>query len=577
MSIHTSSLSPDATTSGPTFADVLAMIPEMPVPQQARHNMASAIRGLCRVVDRTPRFVPLHAPSYRKLIGNAAPGAVGMSSSRWGNVRSDVNRAIRLSGLSVNVAPEQVPLTDDWKAVALMAQHPVKRSILRRFGRFCCSLQLTPEAVGDDVVARFYQHLDLNQLSKTPQRTIKDVIRFWNRFVAVDPFGRFRPLSTLGTSRNYTLSWDQLPEALLEDARAFKDRTLNPCYLTDVESHQPVQPATADQRHRMLRRLASAEILSGVDPCHLQSLADVVEPDRLKLGLQFFIGRNDGESNKQVFDMALLALTVARHWSRLPEAQIATIVRWVNKVRVHQEGMTEKNRERLRQFGDNGVIRALLTLPEQLIAKAERCPVNSRSALTVLKAVALALLTVAPLRLGNLRILDRQRHFRRAFSVDDPRHQLVIPAAEVKNKVDLEFPVPSRVMAMIERYLAVYQPLLTNGHASTLLFPGRSGQPKHDTALRRNITEVVYKELGLRVNPHLFRHLGALLFLKVHPGQYESVRQLLGHKNIQTTINFYAGFETDEAMHRFNQVIDGFREGPGSELLGRDGPAVTRK
>ncbi len=108
MSIHTSSLSPDATTSGPTFADLLAMIPEMPVPQQARHNMASAIRGLCRVVDRTPRLVPLHAPSYRKLIGNAAPGAVGMSSSRWGNVRSDVNRAIRLSGLSVNVAPGRV-------------------------------------------------------------------------------------------------------------------------------------------------------------------------------------------------------------------------------------------------------------------------------------------------------------------------------------------------------------------------------------------------------------------------------------------------------------------------------------
>lgn len=185
MSIHTSSLSPDATTSGPSFADVLALIPEMPVQQQVRHNLASAIRSVCRVVDRMPQFVPLHAPSYRKLIGNAAPGAVGMSSSRWRNVRSDVNRAIRLSGLSVNVAPEQVPLTDDWEAVALMGHHPTERSGLRRFGRFCCSLQLTPEAVDDDVVARFYEYLDLNQLSKTPERTIKDVIRIWNRFVAV--------------------------------------------------------------------------------------------------------------------------------------------------------------------------------------------------------------------------------------------------------------------------------------------------------------------------------------------------------------------------------------------------------
>jgi integrase len=179
----------------------------------------------------------------------------------------------------------------------------------------------------------------------------------------------------------------------------------------------------------------------------------------------------------------------------------------------------------------------------------------------VQKALAIALLTVAPLRLDNLRLLDRRRYFRRAFSVDDTRYQLTIPAAEVKNKVDLEFPIPPRIMAMIDLYLETYQPLLTNGHPSTLLFPGRSGQPKHGNALRRNITDVVYKELGLRMNPHLFRHLGALLFLKMNPGQYESVRQLLGHKNIQTTINFYAGFETDEAMHRYGDVINAFRDG----------------
>ena len=231
----------------------------------------------------------------------------------------------------------------------------------------------------------------------------------------------------------------------------------------------------------------------------------------------------------------------------------------------------------MRQFADDKVIRTFLTLPDRLIEKAFRLPVNARAALMVQKAVAIALLSAAPLRLENLRCLDRRQHFRRAFSVDDPRHQLVIPAAAVKNLVDLQFPIPTRIMNMIEFYFSTYQPLLTNGHTSTLLFPGRAGQPKHDTALRGNITEVVYKELGLRVHPHLFRHLGALLFLKVHPGQYESVRQLLGHKNIQTTINFYAGFETDEAMHRFNQVIDGFREGTGSELLGRDGPAVTGK
>ena len=577
MSTPTPSLSPDATTSGPTLADVLAMIPEMSVPHQARHNMASGIRSLCRVVDRTPQFVPLHTPSLRRLIGNAAPGAVGLSSSRWRNVRSDVNRAIRLSELSVDVGPEQVPLTAAWECIARLAPDATRRSILRRFGRFCCSLQLEPQRVEDGTVDRFYSYLDLNQLSKTPERTVRDLIRAWNCFVAQEREGPFANLARRSSQRCYTLTWDELPKPLAEAACDFRESSLKPAFFDGGDAPTPVRPATANQRDRMLRRLASAEILAGIDRSTLQSLADVVHPDRLQRGLEFFIDRNGGHPNKQVFDMALLALVIARHWAALPDEQVAVIERWVKKFRVPQDGMTEKNRERLRQFGDDGVIRALLTLPERLIAKAERRPVDSRSALMVQTSVALALLSEAPLRLDNLRILDRQRHFRRGFSVDLPHYQLVIPAAEVKNKVDLEFTVPSRVMAMIERYLAVYQPLLTNGQASTLLFPGRSGQPKHDTALRRNISESIYRELGLHVNPHLFRHLGALLFLKIHPGQYESVRQLLGHKNIQTTINFYAGFETDEAMLRFNQVIDGFREGTGSELSGRDMPAVKKR
>lgn len=208
------------------------------------------------------------------------------------------------------------------------------------------------------------------------------------------------------------------------------------------------------------------------------------------------------------------------------------------------------------------------------MAKVNRCPVNTRSALKVQTAVAIALLSVAPMRLGNLRHLDRQTHFRHAFSVDDRQFQLVIPAAEVKNKEDLEFPIPARVMELIETYMQVYQPLLTNGHPSSLLFPGRSGGPKHDTALRRNITDAIFKEVGLRMNPHLFRHVCALLFLKINPGQYESVRQLLGHKNIQTTIEFYASFEQNEAMGRYGQVIDIFRRPTGPESL-NNGEART--
>ena len=54
---------------------------------------------------------------------------------------------------------------------------------------------------------------------------------------------------------------------------------------------------------------------------------------------------------------------------------------------------------------------------------------------------------------------------------------------------------------------------------------------------------------------HQFRHAAAAIFLKEHPGQYEAVRQMLGHRNIQTTINFYVGLEMMQASEIFGGII----------------------
>jgi integrase len=50
------------------------------------------------------------------------------------------------------------------------------------------------------------------------------------------------------------------------------------------------------------------------------------------------------------------------------------------------------------------------------------------------------------------------------------------------------------------------------------------------------ITDRIEKECGLRTTAHQFRHAAAAIFLKDHPGEYETIRQLLGHRNIQTTM-----------------------------------------
>jgi len=552
---------PSLSTTEPTLANVLERIPDMPASAQARQNMASGLRAIERVLDRKLRHIPIHAPTYRKLIERASPGAVGLSASRWRNVKSDTNRAIRFSGLSVNDRGEPVPLTEDWeRLLESISTTRTDQHSLSRFARFCCRVQCSPNDVNADTVDRYLADLDLNQLAKDPEVTVRALNRAWNtNAVSLFP-DRLVALPSRTKEVSYGPTWEELPPELNEDAEAYKQASLKPDIFDPGDFRAPISQSTADNRHRMIRRLAAAEVLSGVDQAQLRSLADLVAPERLKSGLEFFIERNNGEPGVQVYEVAYLAYCVAGNWAKLPDDQISMIRRWMHKFRRPNTGMTEKNRERLRQFTSREVIQKILCLPENLLIKSRKRPVDVQSALMVQKAVAIAILTSAPIRVGSLGILDRAVHFRRAFSVDDRRHNLVIPAKDVKNNVDLEFPIPDRVMALIDLYMTTYQPKIASGHPSSLLFPGRSGQPKELSGLRREIPAIILKETGLHMNAHLFRHFAAYLFLKVNPGQYEAVRQLLGHKKIETTINFYTSFETDAAMQQFNRVIDNYRD-----------------
>lgn len=366
--------------------------------------------------------------------------------------------------------------------------------------------------------------------------------------------GDLARLTPIDRSRAYTLPWRDLPASLKQDTDAWHESCLRPDRF-DPDAPPPVRQSTIDQRDRMVRRLAAAVVKQGVRSEELDGLRALFTPRRVKKALTFFLERNSGEPSTQTHEMARLAVTIARHWLKLPEDEIWELKGWAKSLRRQQKGMSRKNEERLRQFREEKVLRALFTLPDKILRGESRKAADSRSALRVQSALAIAILSVAPMRIENLRSLDRDDHFLRAFSEKDPVLQIRIDSRDVKNEVDLAYPVPDDVGDLLERYMTRYQPLLANGHPSTLLFPGRSGTPKSANTLRRNICGMIRRELGLHVHPHLFRHLAAYLFLSRHPGHYEEVRRILHHKNIQTTIDSYAGLEAATSLKRYDDIV----------------------
>ena len=86
--------------------------------------------------------------------------------------------------------------------------------------------------------------------------------------------------------------------------------------------------------------------------------------------------------------------------------------------------------------------------------------------------------------------------------------------------------------------------------------------------LSEQTSDRLWKELGLEITPHQFRHAAAYLMLKADPGNYELVRRVLGHRSMGTTRDFYIGLESVEATRVFGEMV--------TDLI-RDEPSPRKK
>jgi integrase len=125
----------------------------------------------------------------------------------------------------------------------------------------------------------------------------------------------------------------------------------------------------------------------------------------------------------------------------------------------------------------------------------------------------------------------------------------------VKNRQDLQHPFDAELTALIDEYIHQFRSTLLRGSNELWLFPGKTGGRKDPRTFSGQITERIQKAIGLCITPHQFRHAAAAIYLKHHPGDYETVRRILGHRNIQTTIKFYCGLETLWANKTFGDIL----------------------
>ncbi len=316
---------------------------------------------------------------------------------------------------------------------------------------------------------------------------------------------------------------------------------------------KPARPATLRKWRFAIRQLASALVATGRDPAQITSLADLVTPEAASLILRFYLERADGKPSAQTQALAAHLKAIARHHVAVSSEVMAKLQRMARKVTPPARGMTDKNRATLRQFADPRQQQRLVTLPARLYAGLPTDPLPMRWALRLQSALAVAVLISAPMRLANLCALEIGRTLRRTGTGRQAGWTVSVPGDEVKNGEPIELPLPARTGQLIDLYRQRVLPVLAPG-GTRFLFPGKSGH-KAEVSLGSQIPRFLARELGVRLSVHQFRHLVGYLYLQARPDGHETVRRLLGHRDIQTTVAFYAGMEVDAAARRYESIL----------------------
>jgi site-specific recombinase XerD len=414
---------------------------------------------------------------------------------------------------------------------------------------YCTTRRIEPADVTAEVFAAFGAELESNSLSRDPGGVYHDSCKLWNR--AADIIADWPKIKIEVPLRrhDFALPMTAFPDSFRVDLERFLMRTTELDIFSD-DYCKPVRRLTISNWRQHVLMAATALVRSGFLVAQVTDLGVLVDSDNAKNALRFLHKRNNGTSG-YLYHIATTLKTIARHHVR-DETTVEQLRGLCRALKPQTRGMTEKNKAFLRQFADQRKLAALLTMPQRLIgASQRRGVVRRRDAVKIELAVAVAIELVMPIRVDNLAglRLDRHLHF-----VGDHAF-LSIPAEETKNGEAIEAELPSSLAHLLHSYLDKVRPLLTSS-PSPWLFPGEQGARRRSGGFGTQLSSFIAKEAGVIMTPHQFRHLAAKLYLDRNPDGVETVRRLLGHKSIETTLRFYRELESVVATKRYGEFVE---------------------
>ncbi|WMT78743.1 site-specific integrase [Bradyrhizobium sp. Ash2021] len=527
------------------------------LPKQIVTHWLCSLRQIAVALDKPPELIQARWTAVRHPVARLHHALLGITQKTLANHKSNARAALVWFAGEHNVPARGAKFTAGWAALRDRLSDRHQRSVLSSLMRYCSAKELGPASVDEAALDAYMVYRAETSALATDAAARRSIARSWNACIGSVEGWPERRLIEPPIKAAEGPSWESFSEVLRNDIDAYLLGLTKPRKGHTGKRRAPCKPATIRVRRAMLVAAAKMAVRAGVPIEKLTSLGAMLHPDVSEPILEAYWEKDGERPNVFTIDLGVLFLSIARQIDCLDEAALVRLDDIRAELEQHRQGgLTDKNLAVVRQVLTDGIWTGVVNLPEAMMAQARSLHYHApvKAAVVAQVAVAIAILTVNPVRLGNL---GRIRLDENLIKPGGPHSQywLVFPDYDVKNRVKLESQFNQRLSELLDEYIHDFRPSLVRGGNEPWLFPGETGGCKGPTVLSDQITKRILKATGLRITAHQFRHAAGAIILKNRPGEHELVRRVLGHRNIQTTMSFYTGLETTQAGRVFGDMV----------------------
>jgi hypothetical protein len=426
----------------PSMADVLQAIKAAPdLSASTKTHWSCSVRQICIGIGRPPESIAGRWSGVNAAIQRLHHARVGCNPKTLANHKANVRACLAWFAGAKNLRKRGRVLSPAWVSLRSKIPDPFRRCRLSGLINFASAKAIEPSAVNEDVLDGYMEYRSETTALACDDAARRRIARVWNVCAQDIPGWPKRRLIEPPVKPLTKVPWECFPEQLRNEIETYLEGLKKIRRRANGKRIRPCKQSTIDTRRRELQAFTRMAVKLGFPVQSLNSLPDLLNPDLVEEVLNAYWQENGDEPRVWTIDMAWKLLAVARETGCLPDGDLETLDEFRVEFEQHREGViTEKNLNVIRAALTDGVWDKVVQLPHILMeeARLDRHTAPTKAAVNASVAVAIAILSIAPVRLGNLINIKLDENLVKPGGIDGP-YWLGFPKEDVKNRVQLQF------------------------------------------------------------------------------------------------------------------------------------------